>query len=126
MGYKDKRILRDADENPIPQIWSDSEDDYLPYTGEVTINELPLPTEAATEAKQNSIISELTAVKANVAAIKTEVEGTLNAVNPNIAYIKAGGTKPATDVVGFAVVEINAATSTITVSLWDGESWVTI
>lgn len=30
-GYDDKSILRDADGNPIPQIWDDVANDFVPY-----------------------------------------------------------------------------------------------
>lgn len=31
MAYGDKTILRDADGNPIPQIWDDVANDFVPY-----------------------------------------------------------------------------------------------
>lgn len=38
MAYSNKRILRDADGNPIPQIWDPALDDFVPYEGKVTLS----------------------------------------------------------------------------------------
>lgn len=37
MAYDTKQILRDADGNPIPQIWSEAADDFLPYEGDARL-----------------------------------------------------------------------------------------
>lgn len=37
MAYNTKQILRDADGNPIPQIWDEAGDQFLPYEGEVQL-----------------------------------------------------------------------------------------
>lgn len=35
MSYQEKRILRDKDGKPIPQVWSEDLQDFMPYTGNV-------------------------------------------------------------------------------------------
>ena len=36
MPYNTKQILRDAGGSPIPQIWVDAMDQFVPYAGRVT------------------------------------------------------------------------------------------
>ena len=38
MAYSDKRILRDADGNPIPQVWDPALGDFVPYEGKVQLS----------------------------------------------------------------------------------------
>lgn len=38
MAYTTKQILRDLDNNPIPQIWDSVLGDFVPYEGKVVVS----------------------------------------------------------------------------------------
>lgn len=58
MSYQNKEILRDKNNRPIPQIWSEELQDFVPYTGN---------TEEIKAIKNDlvTIKNELQAIKAN-------------------------------------------------------------
>lgn len=56
MSYQNKEILRDKNNRPIPQIWSEDLQDFVPYTGNV--------------AEVQAIKDDLALVKATVGQVK--------------------------------------------------------
>ena len=110
MAYNTKKIKRDVDGNPVPQMYNPAIDDYEVLQGgsgasKVDVEASALPAGAATEAKQDSTISELQnlqgkdfATQTTLAAILSKIisapatEAKQNALNALIGEVQANPT----------------------------------